>query len=92
MATEFCPECHQPLGDTVHGVRMPIFKIKLFRHIESHPGQSAEELAQTFGKNAHAIRSHVNQINDLMLLSDRYITGGKKMGYVVMKSGNGKRL
>ncbi|HTF79043.1 MAG TPA: hypothetical protein VK620_32830 [Bradyrhizobium sp.] len=46
MATEFCLKCHQPMVETVVGIRLPIFKARLFRYIQSHPGQSSIDLAR----------------------------------------------
>lgn len=85
MSTQFCPECRQPLGDTVHGVRLPAFKAKLFRYIERHPGQMGTELAQTFDKKPVTIQVHVYQINELMMNTDIRITGSRKMGYQIIR-------
>jgi hypothetical protein len=85
MGTQFCPECRQPLGDTVYGVRLPLFKAKLFRYIETHPGQSSEELSWVFEKGSNAIRSHIYQTNELMMNTDLKIVGGKRWGYVIKK-------
>jgi hypothetical protein len=46
MATEFCLKCHQPMVERVVGIRLPIFKARLFRYIQSHPGQSSIDLAR----------------------------------------------
>jgi len=45
-ATECCLKCHQPIVETVVGIRLPIFKGRLFRYIQSHPGQSSIDLAR----------------------------------------------
>jgi len=37
MATEFCLKCHQPMVETVVGIRLPIFKARLFRYIQAIP-------------------------------------------------------
>ena len=87
MATEFCPECHQPIKkvEIVAGVRMTIFKVGLFHYIKSHPGQSGNELAQHFGKKSeHTIRSHIVQINDALMNTKLRIRGDKFTGYHVL--------
>jgi hypothetical protein len=89
MCTEFCPECHQPLSETVHGVRLPSMKVRIFRYIETHPGQSATEIGHRFDRSMKTIWSHIWQINDRFMLTDIRIVGDKFLGYRVQK---GKRL
>jgi hypothetical protein len=85
MSTEFCPECHQPLSDTIHGIRLPYLKARIFRYIETHPGLDAHEIGRHFDRQAKTMYSHIYQINDYFLNTDIRITGGKFMGYVVQK-------
>jgi biotin operon repressor len=89
MCTEYCPHCHQPLADTVYGVRLPSMKVRIFRYIESHPGQSAEEIGSYLGKGKVNIWSHIYQINDYFMDTGIKITGGRFVGYHVKK---GKKL
>lgn len=85
MATEFCPECHQPMSNTAYGVRLPSFKLKLFWYIEKHPGRSGEELAQHFEKNRNCMAAHVFQLNDYFMNTGIRIRGGRLTGYYVEK-------
>ena len=85
MSTEFCQECHQPLSETVYGVRMPAFKARLFRYIESHPGMSGLELAVRFEKHKASIWSHIWQINDALMNTGIKIQGSVLAGYHVRK-------
>ena len=86
MSTEFCPECHQPLSETIAGVRLPRFKARLFRFIESHPGQSSRELSLYFYGHASgdiAIRAHIFQINDALMNTAVRIRGDRFAGYSI---------
>ena len=83
MSIEHCPECHQPLSETVHGVRLPAFKAGLFRYIESHPGMSGLELAVRFEKHKASIWSHIWQINDALMNTDIRIKGSVLGGYYI---------
>jgi hypothetical protein len=85
MATEFCPECHQPMSNTAYGVRMPIGKLRLFWYIEKHPGQHAPDLASHFERSERCIRSHIYQINWYFDRTDIRIRGGRWTGYYVDK-------
>jgi hypothetical protein len=96
MATQFCPECHQPITDVVNGVRMPVFKVKLFRFIESHPGQSSGDLGKHFYPDdplmrgpAQSIRSHIGQINDYLMDTRVRIRGGQWSGYYIDRGSSG---
>jgi len=87
MATEFCPECHQPMAEVVAGVRLTSFKAELFRFIESHPGQSSIDLAQHFSKTSpHTIKAHIQQINDALMNTRFRIRSTKFTGYYVDKA------
>lgn len=92
MATEFCPECHQPMSDVIAGVRLTAFKVRLFNFIETHPGQSSVEIAQHFyggrtkGNPALSIRSHIYQINDALMSTPVRIRGKRWIGYYVEKT------
>ena len=87
MATEFCPHCHQPMAQSVAGVRLPIFKAELFRFIFTHPGQSSIDLAQHFGKaSQYTIRAHIEQINDALMNTGTRIRGHRWLGYYVEKA------
>jgi transcriptional antiterminator len=86
MATEFCPQCHQPISQVVAGVRLPIFKAELFHFIESHPGQSSGDLAQHFSKRKETIRVHIWQINDELMDIGVKIRGSMFTGYYVEKA------
>jgi hypothetical protein len=82
MSTEFCPECHQPISHVVAGVRLPIFKARLFHFIESHPGQSCTEPAQHFEKGSPVtIRMHISQINDALMNTAVRVRGHPYAGY-----------
>lgn len=90
MATHFCPECHQPMAEVVAGVRLTAFKVRLFRYIETHPGQSSIEIAEHFygharGDPALCIRSHIYQINDALMNTPIQIRGHQWSGYHVWK-------
>jgi hypothetical protein len=89
MATEFCPECHQPLsGLVIAGVRLPKFKARLFQYIQTHPGQSSADLAEHFytelnSNPAASIRSHIYQINEALLNTAVRIRGDHFAGYYI---------
>jgi hypothetical protein len=85
MCTEYCPHCHQPLADTVHGVRLPSMKVRIFRYIESHPGQSATEIGYHFDRPMKTIWSHIYQINDYFMDTGIQIKGDKFIGYHIQK-------
>lgn len=73
------------MSNTAYGVRLPIFKLKLFWYIEKQPGHSSEELGQHFDKTAACIRSHIWQINDLFMNTTIKIGGGRWTGYYIDK-------
>jgi hypothetical protein len=83
MATEFCPHCHRPMSEVIHGVPLPIFKAELFRFIETHPGQSGRDLARHFEKRS--VKAHIWQINDALMNTNIRICGGQFTGYYVEK-------
>lgn len=94
MATQFCRECHQrlPAAEVIDTVRLTPFKAKLFRFVERQPGYTSTELGRHFygsnakGDPARAIRSHIFQINDLLLDVGARIQGGQITGYHVVRS------
>lgn len=88
MATQFCPECHQPLPhwEVVAGVRLTQFKVRLLQFIKTHPGYTSAELGKHFYGNAMgnpgaAIRSHIYQINDALDATGLRIRGSVIAGY-----------
>lgn len=91
MAIQFCPECHQPMSNVVHGIRLPVFKAALFKHIEKRPDWSGQELASYFDKSDACIRSHIWQINDLLMDTGISIRGGSKFGYSIHNKRKGKK-
>lgn len=83
MATEFCPECHQPMRsqEVVCGVRLTTFKTMLFHYIERHPGRSSIEIADHFNRGSRTIISHIGQINDALMNTSVRIRGRQFSGY-----------
>lgn len=89
MATEFCPECHQPMTNVVDGVRLPKFKATLLDYIESHPGQSGNEIGQHFGRGQKCIQSHIYQLNDALMNTGLRVQGGYTTGYHLYRCDRG---
>jgi len=93
MATQFCPECHQPLPqlEVVAGVRLTPLKASLLEFIKTHPGCTSIELGQRFYERkirhpANSIRSHIYQINDALDGTGVRIRGDQFVGYHVVGS------
>jgi hypothetical protein len=74
------------MSDVIAGVRLPIFKARLFHFIRSHPGQSSLDLGQHFEKEANNIKVHIYQINDALMNTRFQIRGGKFAGYYIEKT------
>jgi hypothetical protein len=71
--------------EVINGVRLTTFKARLFRYIESHPGQSGTDLAVRFEKHVASIWSHIWQINDRFMDTEIKIRGGSGVGYYIYK-------
>ncbi len=77
--TECCPTCHAPYKASRIGIRMPLLKAELFDSIKmaGEIGISTQELLTMHyqSKKVHAdtIKSHVHQINDLLVETDYQI-------------------
>lgn len=67
---------------------MPKFKARLFRYIQTHPGQSSADLAKHFytqlnSNPAVSIRSHIYQINEALMGTTVRIRGDQFVGYYI---------
>jgi hypothetical protein len=81
MSTRYCPQCHQPLGDSRLGVRLPAIKLAIFDVIHNAgadgvPIQTIAGLVFGQGMPEVGIRSHVYQINQLLYGTGFRIEGG----------------
>lgn len=80
------------MTEVVANVRLTHFKARLFHFVESHPGQSSNDLALRFygghtkGDAPRVIRTHIFQINEALMNTPLRIRGSKYTGYYVEKA------
>lgn len=76
-----CRCCGQPLPSLKRGgVYMPPMKAKIYDAIQKHPGITTEQLTRRFyGEDSRLsrgrIRTHVTQINDLLVGTEITVSG-----------------
>jgi hypothetical protein len=93
MKPVHCPHCHQVIGTFRFGVRLPVLKAAILDKIRAAGdlGISSEELARSElyldRRQVHlaAIKSHVNQINDLLTSTDWYIASDRRRWFLSRK-------
>ena len=81
MSTEYCPRCHQPLGNTRMGVRLPPTKMAIVDVVAraGPDGITIDDINHNVfdgDANPVTIRTHIQQINQDYLHETDFIIKG----------------
>ena len=91
--SRYCPHCHHPLHEERLGVILPAVKVRIFDAIAaSGPGgiDSRAVLAATYRdeeqpRHVGTVRTHVAQINGLLLKTDMHIACVNRRYWVLVR-------